>query len=130
MTVSIKGFKFDDGVELIRDWYRTAHAKVKATFDVRIKYLTQRKPQDWKLPYYYRLHGECAGLSEIRFKANGAQHRPIGFFSGDNEFTILVFATEKGGKLAPKSSCKTAQERKKLIKEIGGGHTHEWEIKG
>ena len=126
---TIKGFKFANGEELIRDWYRDVDSKVKAAFDVRTEYLAQRKPQDWQFPYYRALHVECAGLGEIRFKVNNVQHRPIGFFSGKDEFTILFFATEKGETFAPKSACKTAQERKKLVKNNPGRHTHEWGIK-
>ena len=129
MTVcSIRGYKANDGSELIRSWYKAADGKLRAVFDVRIKILAQRKPQDWGLPFFRRLHGECAGLGEIRFKANKVQHRPIGYFSGRNEFTILFFATEKGGAIVPKSACKTAQERKILVNANQGGCTHEWRI--
>ena len=127
--VLFRGFKSSDD-ELIQSWYRAADEKVKATFDSRVKFLAQRKPQDWGLPFFRRLHGDCSGLGEIRFKANKVQHRPIGFFSAENEFTILFFATEKGGKLVPKSACSTAQQRKQLISANRGGWTHEWRIEG
>lgn len=129
MTISsIRGFRSDTNSELIRDWYKPVDSKVKAAFDVRSKYLVQRKPQDWGFPIYRALHGECAGLGEIRFKANKVQHRPIGFFSGKNEFTILFFATEKGGKFVPKKSCTIAKRRWDLVRSNKEKYTHEWSI--
>ncbi len=129
MTISsIKGFRSDTDSELIRGWYKSVDSKVKAAFDVRIKYLSQRKPQDWGLPFYRALHGECAPLGEIRFKANKLHYRPIGIFSGKNEFTILFFATEKGGKFVPKTSCKVAQKHMDLVKSNKEKYTHEWRI--
>jgi hypothetical protein len=56
--------------------------------------------------------GPCAGLAEIRFKADNVQQRPLGFHSGSQEFTILFWATEKGGKFVPLSACETALRRK------------------
>jgi hypothetical protein len=130
VCTTIKGFKSADGTDLIRAWYRDADSKIKAAFDVKTEYLAQRKPQDWQFPYYRALHFECTGLGEIRFTVNKVRHRPIGFFSGKDEFTILFFATEKGDKFVPKSACKTAQERKEMVRtNPGRRHQHEWGIK-
>jgi hypothetical protein len=54
---------------------------------------------------------------EIRFKGDNVQQRPLGFRSGESEFTILFWATEKGGKFVPKNACERALRRKEQIQK-------------
>ncbi len=74
-------------------------------------------PELWQRPYVGKLRGECKGLYEIRFAVEKVQHRPIGYFSAEFEFTILAFATERGSKFDPRHICQTANNRKKLIEQ-------------
>jgi hypothetical protein len=70
---------------------------------------------DWRRPLFAQLYGECEGLWEIRFEADGVQHRPLGFFQGSDVFTLAFCAQEKDGKFVPLSACKTALSRKAEI---------------
>jgi len=124
----IRGFRSDRGRKEINEWYKQQDFAVKAKFDVRVKYLSQRKQSEWEMPYFRILHGACKDLGEIRFFCNKVQHRAIGFFSASAEFIILLFAVEKGGKLEPRSCCDTAQERKQQVLRHRERYSHEWEI--
>lgn len=43
--------------------------------------------------------------------------RRIGYFSGELEFTILAFATERDNKFDPLHICETAKQRKQQIEQ-------------
>jgi len=58
------------------------------------------------------LHGEGVGIGEIRFEADGVQHRPLGFQSPGNVFSIVLCAEERNGKLVPRDAIASAQVRK------------------
>jgi hypothetical protein len=64
---------------------------------------------------YKELHGPCAGLGELKFKGEGVQQRPIGFRSGQNEFTILLWAHEKENKFVPLNACEEGLKRKDVV---------------
>lgn len=108
----------------VKDSYDNGSAQLKARFLSRLKILASLPANEWVEPYFKSLAGECDGLSEIRFKADKVQQRPLGFRTGPNEFTILFWATEKGSKFVPKSACKTALARKAEL-DKGKGTTHE-----
>jgi hypothetical protein len=82
--------------------------KFQAIFRSRLRYLSQLEQNEWREPTIKTLHGECRGLSEIRFKGDGVEQRPLGFVSGRYEFTLLFWATEKNNRFVPKSACATA----------------------
>lgn len=92
--------------------YENGNVELKAKFVSKLKLLHRRPVESWRDPLAKQLHGVCSGLVEVRFKAGGVQQRPIGFFSGDHEFILLFWATEKGGKFVPKSACETANRWK------------------
>lgn len=53
---------------------------------------------------------------EIRFQADKVQQRPIGYFGPkSNEFTILLWATEKGNRLLPVGWFDVAERRRLQI---------------
>src|SRR5579863_5640090 len=109
------GFVSKNGDKLIPGWYAKQKPEAKSTFDTSLEYLLDRPK--WERPETGILHEECEGLIEIRFKANNVQHRALGFYSPGREFTIVFFATEKGGKLKPKDACRTALKLKELIQQ-------------
>src|SRR6266852_4734857 len=84
------------GVDEIRAWHDAETSQVRARFLSRLKTLAQLPLGEWNEKLYKQLHGECAGLAEMRFLADKVQQRPLGFRSGEWEFTILFCATEKG----------------------------------
>lgn len=106
-----------NGVDVIDEWFETVSDAVAAKFDTRMRYLQQQPPEAWKRPDFDTLHNEGAGLGEIRFEREKVNYRPIGFFSGRMEFTLLLVAIEKDRKFIPKSACKIAQRRKKEVIE-------------
>jgi hypothetical protein len=115
MAWNIKGFTVSAGNQktIVSEWYDSQTEDVQAAFLVRMEFLIQR-PR-WDRPFVGQLRRDCAGLFEIIFKVANVQHRPIGYFSGQREFTFLAFATERDGKFDPKNICDTAFKRKALI---------------
>lgn len=104
-----------NGTDEIKDWYDGQSKQVQAKFLSRLKMLAQLPFNEWNDNLYKDLHGDCVGLGEIRFFAGKIQQRPLGFRSGELEFTILFCAVEKGEKFVPKSACQKALERKKEV---------------
>ena len=106
-----------DGEDVIRAAYEQENRKVQAKFLSRLKGLAGLPFEEWNDNLHKALHGECAGVSEVRFFADNVQQRPLGFRSGDSEFTLLIWAKEKGGKFVPRSACATALARKTEVLE-------------
>src|SRR5579859_6317935 len=86
------------GVDVIDEWHQAQPDGLQAKFDTRAKYLRQQPRALWIRPYFETLHGEGAGLGEIRFEWKNVQYRPLGVASGEREFTLLSIAHERGGK--------------------------------
>jgi Gp49-like protein DUF891 len=103
------------GIDEIQLWYEGQSEKVQAKFDSRLKFLAQRERHHWKREPFDDLHGECDGLGEIRFKADRIEHRPLGFFSPGNMFTLVFCAQEKNSRFVPRNACETALNRKAQI---------------
>lgn len=86
-------------------------------FKVRVRYLWNTPKRDWQKPYALKLHG-VTDIYEIRFEANGVQHRPFGFFGpNENKFTILIWATHKQVIYDPHDAIKTAGTRRDDIQK-------------
>ena len=100
------------GVDEIKTVYEAEDLKVQARFLSRLRTLSALPEREWHEGYFKKLSGNCEGLGEIRFKANGVQQRPLGFKSGPHEFTILFWAREKNGRFVPHSACKQSLRRK------------------
>jgi len=119
---------------VIKEWYTNATSEAKAGFRVTMSFLKQRPMAEWarpaQKPRYKPLSHDLHGYSEIRFFANGIQHRPIGCFTGRNEFTILIFAIEQGSKFYPrrKALVKILDERSRLIQENKEQYSNEWQV--
>ena len=101
-----------DGTDEIREWYDGQTKQVKAKFHSRLKTLAQLPLNEWNEKLYKNLRRDCAGLGEIRFKADNVQQRPIIFRSDEREFTILYCAIEKSNRFQPRNVCKIAKRRK------------------
>ena len=114
----------DDGRSDVKATYDHGSAQLRARCFSRLKTLAGLPLGEWNENYRKALHGECAGLEELRFKADGVQQRPLGFRSGPTEFTILFWSTEKGGKFVPRSACEKALARKLEI-EADRNRSHE-----
>lgn len=101
------------GEEEVTTWYAAQTPTVQAAFDQRLRTLGQMRPHEWREPYSKTLEGPCDGLVEIRFKADRAQQRPLGFYGPvPMVFTIVLMAREIGGRFEPRDACEIAQARK------------------
>lgn len=96
----------------VGDTYKNGTPDLRAKFISRISALSKLPREEWNSVMFKPLKGDCAGLFEIRFKANRVQQRPIGYFSASDEFTVLVWAEERNGRFVPKSACEIAFRRK------------------
>ena len=116
--------------DVIRDWYDSESPEAQAEFDNAIDFLRQRQRQEWKRPQFDLLRANCAGLGEIRIRANSVQHRIIGFFGPKHlEFTLLLAAKEKDRKFIPKGACLTAQRRKLEVESDPTRYSHVYDFK-
>lgn len=115
---SFLDFVDDRGENVIQRWLQglppSARNSVKAKMTTRIEYLEVTPV--FRPPHARDLHGECAGLFEIRFKSN-VQYRPLACYGPDTakEVTLLMGATEREGRFEPPGACLTALRRKALI---------------
>jgi hypothetical protein len=100
------------GDDDVRAWYESETKQVQAKFASRLKTLGQLPRNEWHETLFKELHGKCAGIAEIRFKADNVQQRPLGFRSGESEFTILFCATEKSDRFIPRNACEIALARR------------------
>ena len=96
----------------VREAYESGTPRLKARSLSRLKILTGLPRAQWHENYFKKLSGPCEGLWEIRFEADNVQQRPLGFHIAENEFVILFWAREKGGKFVPKKACEIALKRK------------------
>lgn len=101
------------GTDEIRAWHDAQSTRVQAKFRGRLRFLCQTPRAGWKREPFDMLHGY--DLGEIRFNADGVEYRPLGFFSPGMVFTLVICATEKGGKFVPRNAAEIAEQRKKEI---------------
>jgi hypothetical protein len=111
----LKSYTSQGGKKLVREWYDEQDESVQIAFEIALKFLSQQPPEWWDRPRIGKLRKECKGLIEIIFEVGNVQHRPIGYYSGKLEFTIVAFATERGGKFDPVNVCETAKKRIAII---------------
>ena len=109
------------GTNVVREWYEQTHLRARAKFLSRIKTLSTLPREEWNDSFHKQLKGGD-GICEIRFEAGNVQHRPLGYHSADNEFTLVFVAIEKGDKFKPKSALEIAKTRRSAILK-GERHT-------
>ena len=85
-----------NGGDVVSAWYAKqtgkAGAKRKAKLDAIMLHLRQQPRELWIRGYYDTLRD---GIGEVRFKLNGINYRPLGYFGpGRYDFTFLFFATK------------------------------------
>ncbi len=109
----------NDRRPLFEEEYRGQTAVARAEFRATWNGLRDQLREDWTRPAGFdMLAGKYNEHGKLRFKANNAQHRPLGFFGpGSNEFTFLVWATERDSKFHPPEIRETALDRLKAINE-------------
>lgn len=118
MTLKFKSYVSPSGRCDVQAVYDKGSADLKANFEVAISYLKPLSRDKWRRPQAHKLDKQkkFRDFFEIRFQANKVQQRPIGFFGpGINEFTVVMWLTEKGGKLLPLDWFRTANDRREDI---------------
>ena len=113
-TLKSLTISYSDSRTVVGEWFNSQTDSVQNAFLVRMKFLVNLPGNAWDRPYVGQLHRKCKGLFEIVLEVENVQHRPIGYFSGKEEFTFLFFATERDGKLDPPNTCWLAQEAKTI----------------
>ena len=117
---NIKCYESQSGRNDVQSTYDSGTADLKAGLETALDYLKVRDRQEWRRPHAHKMTkcNEFRDFFEIRFCANNLQQRPIGYFGpGENDFTILIWATEKGNRLNPENWCEKANRRRKEIIE-------------
>ena len=101
------------GANEIRSWIDSLPLAAQVRIDTRLRYLAITAVWDAQ---YVSSRKDCAGIYEIRVVSSGVQYRPLGYYGpGRREFTLLLGAIEKGGRLQPKGFCETATNRRNII---------------
>lgn len=115
---NIKCYVSSKGKNEVQGIYSSGTENLKAELEVALEYLKVRERLEWRRPHAAKL-SKCDGFRdffEIRFFADRLQQRPIGYFGPQqNDFTILLWATEKGGRLDPANWCQKANRRRSEI---------------
>lgn len=98
--------------------YSSGTDDLKAGLEVELDYLRVRERSEWRRPHAAKMSKclEFRDFFEIRFFSERLQQRPIGYFGPkNNEFTLLLWAVEKGGKFLPENWCSKANDRRNQI---------------
>lgn len=125
----IKAYCTLRGVCSVQEQISTGSAALRANYVTAVEYLENQDKQGWRRPHAAKLSKQKGfrDFYEIRFKADNVQQRPIGYFGPNaDDFTILLWATEKGNSLKPTSWFRTAQ---RLMDEIKTGAASAKEVK-
>jgi hypothetical protein len=103
----------DDGADDIRIWIDSLPKKAQAKTDTLLRYL--EVTEIWPAQYLSD-RKDCEGIYEIRIVSAGVQLRPLGYFGPRRrEFTILLGAVEKGGRLEPREFCRISTRRREIV---------------
>jgi len=98
-----------------KEWINSLPAQAQAKIDQRILLLRAWQDKTWPPQYLSTLKG-YEGICEFRIVSSRVQYRPLGCYGPERrEYTILIGAVEKGGKLKPPGACETAVDRRAII---------------
>jgi hypothetical protein len=112
---SFKVFVSDSGSREIDGWLDAQPKGAKAKINKIITYLEISDISKWVRPYVAKLKGSD-NIWEIRAVFGNVQYRPLGCFGPQkDQFTLLVGAIEKGGRLEPINVIEVAEQRRNLI---------------
>jgi hypothetical protein len=98
----------------LADFRKSMFKPQQADMDVFLSALA--KKTDWEFPDIDTLKGErYRGMSELRWRSGGVQHRLLGYSPKIFEYLVLIGCTHKGPRYDPKDAMETARKRKKQI---------------
>ena len=119
MNWRILNYLNERGENEIRNWIRSLPPKARAKVANRILLLQTWPGATWPLQYVSALRG-FKGIHEFRVVFSGVQYRPLGCYGpGEREYTLLLGAIEKGGRLEPLGACETAVARRMIVLQDG-----------
>ncbi|MCA8407994.1 hypothetical protein LGN09_24100 [Burkholderia cenocepacia] len=110
------------GKREVRKHYERLPDEAQAAFDVHWELLRVRPRSDWRRPEAAKLKPEhkngSRDLFEFRFAAGRKQQRPLGFFGpAPDEFTLLIWAIEKGSVFDPHDAVAISEKRLAAVNE-------------
>jgi hypothetical protein len=105
---------------------RRKSPKVQGKFLSRLKTLAHFELQEWKVPLFRWLHGDCHPLGEIRFEIQNVQHRPLGYRAAERVFTLTFCAKEKSDRFVPPNGCEIGLRNKANIENGSGSSNVCW----
>jgi len=105
----------EHGTDVIYEWYKAQPDGLRTKLETRLRFLRQRRREEWTRPHFDSLDDDCKGLGELRFQFKNVQYRVLGFASGAMEYTWVMVAKEVGGRFVPKNTCAEAQVRKEVV---------------
>lgn len=112
---NFKVFVSDRGSREIDEWLDSLPKRAKAKIKKKITYLEISDTSKWVRPYVCKRKGSDK-IWEIIVQFNNVQYRPLGCFGPkSDEFTLLIGAREKGGRLEPINVIENAEKRRNLI---------------
>jgi len=125
----LKDHESASGHREVRDHYDGASETLQAAFDVHWDYLRVRSRDQWVRPKAHKLRPEEKGgfrdFFEFRFREEGTQQRPLGYFlDGSKHFILLIWAIEKGSKFVPTEAVKICNKRRDAILKLTAKPAH------
>jgi hypothetical protein len=119
MCWRILDYVTDRGENEIKEWINSLPAQAQAKIDQRIILLRTWPAKIWPPQYVSALRG-YKDIYEFRVVSSGVQYRPLGCYGpAAREYTLLIGATEKGGRFQPPGVCETAVKRRAVILHDG-----------
>ena len=106
------------GNNQIDRWYEDLLIQEQSDFDEFLK--TLGKTEKWGNRDYRPLHCKCIGLGELCFASCKKQHRVIGQFGPNHQYTLLIGCTHKQRVYDPPNAMDTALVRKKSLENRTG----------
>ena len=102
----------DRGENEIRLWLNSQSLKTQTKIDVRLLEMTAMP--HWP-PQYISAYRGVEHIFELKITRQNVQYRPLGCYGpSPKEFTLLIGAIEKGGKI-PKGTLMSAEDRRKIV---------------
>ncbi len=106
------------GRRAIDDWRRKLPiGGPRADLDAFLKLMA--KSEKWEYPDIDSLKGDrYKGLTELRWKSGGVQHRILGYATNAYNYLMLVGCTHKGQVYKPPDAMETARRRRDEIERM------------
>jgi hypothetical protein len=104
------------GRHAIEDWRKTLPVgPQRADMDTFLRMLA--KMSAWNYPQIKDIQGaRYKGLTELRWRSGGVQHRLVGYQTGEHDYLLLIGCTHKDRRYDPPDAFDTAVERRNWVK--------------